>query len=233
MHQTQGEVQQQKVHNERLQFLADSRQSEYEQAIRDKQSLFKEKLDLDRQFQQKTRELDDCLDDRNNARAQIFHLLESGNVKGHLRSLPPIADNEILARQGVVTFNSVEELYEQYMKSLADIRETDRFILELEDTHSKEMHEIMQRESILKENLDQLRVKLDQTRTDLNIQSLAKQVLAREQPQHQPKTITNTVHIQTDINCNDLKTSEDNLKRLQRTLDEKDIEFNRINDQIR
>ena len=94
LHQVQSELQQQKVHNERLQFLADSRLTEYEQAIRDKQSLFKEKLDLDRQWQQKNREFDDCFDDRNNMRAQIFHLLENGNVKGHLRSLPSMMDNE-------------------------------------------------------------------------------------------------------------------------------------------
>lgn len=237
MHQVQSELQQQKVQNERLQFLADSRQNEYEQAIRDKQTLFKEKLELDRQLQHKNRELDDCLDDRNNMRAQIFSLLENGNVKGHLRSLPSMADNEILARQGVVTFNSVEELYEQYMKSLADIRETDRFILELEDTHSKEINEITQRELVLKENLNQLRVKLDQTRTDLNIQSLAKQVLDRDREQHhhhhQPTCLTSSIHIQTEISIHDLKTIEDDFKRLQRISEEKDIEFNRINDQLK
>jgi hypothetical protein len=237
LHQVQSELQQQKVQNERLQFLADSRQNEYEQAIRDKQTLFKEKLELDRQLQQKNREFDDCLDDRNNMRAQIFHLLESGNVKGHLRSLPSMADNEILARQGVVTFNSVEELYEQYMKSLADIRETDRFILELEDTHSKEINEITQRELVLKENLNQLRVKLDQTRTDLNIQSLAKQVLDRDREQHhhhhQPKCLTNSIHIQTEINLYDLRNIEDDFKRLQRISEEKDIEINRFNDQFK
>ncbi len=192
-------------------------------------------MDLDRQLQQKIREFDDCLDDRNNMRAQIFHLLENGNIKGHLRSLPSMIDNEILARQGVVTFNSVEELYEQYMKSLADIRETDRFILELEDTHAKEINEITQREFVLKENLNQLRIKLDQTRTDLNIQSLAKQVLDREYHQyhHQSKMITNTIHTQTDMNFNDLRIIEENLQRLQRISDEKDIELNRINDQIK
>lgn len=166
-------------------------------------------------------------------RAQIFQLLENGNIKGHLRSLSSMMDNEILARQGVVTFNSVEELYEQYMKTLADIRETDRFILELEDTHSKEITEITQREFQLKENLEQLRLKLDQTRTDLNIQSLAKQVLDREQPQNLPKISTNTIHIQTDINLHDFKILEDNLKRLQKILDDKDIEFNRINDHMK
>jgi hypothetical protein len=166
-------------------------------------------------------------------RAQIFHLLENGNIKGHLRSLPSMIDNEILSRQGVVTFNSVEELYEQYMKSLADIRETDRFILELEDTHSKELNEITQREFVLKENLNQLRIKLDQTRTDLNIQSLAKQVLDREQHHYyQPKCLTNSIYIQTEINLNDLKIIEDDLQRLQRISEEKDIELNRINDQI-
>jgi hypothetical protein len=166
-------------------------------------------------------------------RAQLFHLLENGNLKGHLRSLPSMIDNEILARQGVVTFNSVEELYEQYMKTLADIRETDRFILELEETHSKEINDITQRELILKENLDQIRVKLDQTRTDLNIQSLAKQVLDREQHQNLPKTLTNTTHIQTDINFNDLRIIEENLQRLQRSSDEKDLELNRIYDDMK
>ncbi len=184
-------------------------------------------------MQHKIREYDDCLDDRNNMRAQIFHLLENGNIKGHLRSLPSMMDNEILARQGVVTFNSIEELYEQYMKTLADIRETDRFIIELEETHSKEITEITQREYILKENLDQLRLKLDQTRTDLNIQSLAKQVLDREQHHNLPKTLINTIHIQTDINLNDLKIIEDNYKYLQRISDEKDIELNRLNDNIK
>jgi hypothetical protein len=166
-------------------------------------------------------------------RAQLFHLLENGNLKGHLRSLPSMIDNEILARQGVVTFNSVEELYEQYMKTLADIRETDRFILELEETHSKEINDITQRELILKENLDQIRVKLDQTRTDLNIQSLAKQVLDREQHQNLPKTLTNTTQIQTDINFNDLRIIEENLQRLQRSSDEKDLELNRIYDDMK
>ena len=36
MHQTQADLQQLRVQNERLQYLADSRQTEYEQAIRDK-----------------------------------------------------------------------------------------------------------------------------------------------------------------------------------------------------
>lgn len=166
-------------------------------------------------------------------RAQIFHLLENGNIKGHLRSISLMPDNEILARQGVVTFNSVEELYEQYMKCLADIRETDRFILELEDTHGKEMQEITQREMILKENLDQLRMKLDQTRTDLNIQSLAKQVLAREEQFHPPKTSTNIAHIQTDLHLQDLKSMENNLQYLQRNLDEKDLEYRRLKDQMK
>jgi hypothetical protein len=165
-------------------------------------------------------------------RAQIFQLLENGNIKGHLRSLPSMIDNEILVRQGVVTFNSIEELYEQYMKTLADIRETDRFILELEDTHAKEINEITQREFILKENLEQLRLKLDQTRTDLNIQSLAKQVLDREQYQHLPKVLTNTIHIQTEMNLNDLKIIEDNIKYLQRTLNDKEIQLNRVNDNM-
>ena len=163
-------------------------------------------------------------------RAQIFHLLENGNLKGHLRSF----DHEILARQGVVTFNSVEELYEQYMKTLADIRETDRFIVELEETHSKELTEISQREFLLKENFEQLRLKLEQTRTDLNIQSLAKQVLDREQYQHHsPKVSTNTIQLQTDINLNDLKLIEDNLKHLQKVSDEKDIQLQRINDDMK
>ncbi|UJR26686.1 hypothetical protein I4U23_008002 [Adineta vaga] len=233
LHQIQSDLQQFKVQNERLQFLADSRQTEYEQAIRDKQTLFKEKLDLDRQLQQKLREFDDCLDDRNNMRAQIFNLLENGNVKGHLRSLPSMVDNEILVRQGVVTFNSIEELYEQYMKTLADIRETDRFILELEDTHSKEITEITQREFHLKENLEQLRLKLDQTRTDINIQSLAKQVLDREQQQHVPKILTNTTSIQTDFNLYDLKLLEDNVQRLQRILNEKEMELTRMHDNMK
>jgi hypothetical protein len=45
--------------------------------------------------------------------------------------------------------------------------------------------------------------------------------------------ITNTIHTQTDMNFNDLKIIEENLKRLQRISDEKDIELNRINDQIK
>ncbi|CAF3134578.1 unnamed protein product [Rotaria sp. Silwood2] len=233
LHQTQSELQQFKIQNERLKFLADSRLTEYEQAIRDKQTLFKEKLDLDRQLQQKTRDYDDCLDDRNNMRAQIFHLLENGNIKGHLHSLSSMIDNEILIRQGVVTFNSVEELYEQYMKTLADIRETDRFIVELEETHLKEINEISQREYLLKENIEQLRIKLDQTRTDINIQTLAKQVLDRGQNQNLPKTILSTANIQTDINLNDLKHIEDNIKYLQRISDEKDLEINRINDDMK
>jgi hypothetical protein len=163
-------------------------------------------------------------------RAQIFQLLENGNIKGHLRSIPSMIDNEILARQGVVTFNSVEELYEQYMKTLADIRETDRFILELEETHSKELTEITKREFILKENFDQLRLKLDQTKTDLDIQTLAKQILDREQHQNRPNILTNTIQIQTDMNLNDFKILEDNLKYLQKISDEKEMEFNRIND---
>jgi ATP-dependent Lon protease len=166
-------------------------------------------------------------------RAQIFHLLESGNLKGHLRSLPPTIDNEILARQGVVTFNSIEELYEQYMKTLVDIRETDKFIIELEETHSKEITEITQREYILKENFEQLREKLDQTRTDLHIQSLAKQVLDREHHHNIPKVQTTTINIQTDMNLYDLKLVDDNLKRLQRICDEKDMEFNRIMDEMK
>lgn len=166
-------------------------------------------------------------------RAQIFQLLESGNVKGHLRSMSLLPDNELLARQGVVTFNSVEELYEQYMKCLADIRETDRFIQELEDTHSKEMQEISQREMILKENLEELRVKLEQTRTDLNIQSLAKQVLAREEPYHPPKTTTNTSHIQTDLRNEDLQHMEKNVQSLQKNLEEKHLELRRVYDQIK
>lgn len=166
-------------------------------------------------------------------RAQIFHLLENGNVKGHLRSISLMPDNEILARQGVVTFNSVEELYEQYMKCLADIRETDRFILELEDTHGKEMQEITQREIVLKENLDQLRVKLDQTRTDWNIQSLAKQVLAREEQFHPPKTTSNAVQIQTDLQVKDLTTMENHLQHLQRNLDEKDVDYRQVKDQMK
>ena len=44
-------MQQLKVQNDRLQFLADSRQHEYEQAIRDKQALFKEKFGIPRQPQ--------------------------------------------------------------------------------------------------------------------------------------------------------------------------------------
>ncbi|CAF0731746.1 unnamed protein product [Adineta ricciae] len=233
LHQIQSELQQLKVQNERLQFLADSRQTEYEQAIRDKQTLFKEKLDLDRQLQQKLREFDDWLDDRNNMRAQIFNLLENGNVKGHSRSLPPMIDNEILARQGVVTFNSVEELYEQYMKTLADIRETDRFIVELEDNHSKEMTEISQREHLLKENLDQLRSKLDQTRADINIQSLAKQVLDREQQHSTPKAPMATIIMQTDLNVRDLKHIEDNVQQLQRIVNEKEIELSRAHDEMK
>ncbi|CAF1504239.1 unnamed protein product [Rotaria sp. Silwood1] len=232
LHQTQSEIQQLKIQNERLQFLADSRQTEYEQAIRAKQTLFKEKLDLDRQLQQKIREYDDCLDDRNNMRAQIFHLFENGNIKGHLHSFSSMIDNEILIRQGVITFNSIEELYEQYMKTLADIRETDRFILELEETHSKEINEITQRECLLKENIEQLRLKFDQTRTDINIQTLAKQVLDREQNQNLPKVILTTTNIQTDMNLNDLKHIENNIKYLQRISNEKDLEINRINDNM-
>ncbi|CAF0868758.1 unnamed protein product [Rotaria sordida] len=232
LHKTQSDLQQIKIQNERLQFLADNRQTEYEQAIRDKQTLFKEKLELDRQLQQKIREYDDCLDDRNNMRAQIYHLFENGNIKGHLNSLTSMIDNEVLIRQGVITFHSVEELYEQYMKTLVDIRETDRFILELEETHSKEINEITQREYLLKENIEQLHLKLNQTRTDFNIQSLAKQVLDREQNHNLPKIICNTINIQTDMNLNDLKQIEDNIKYLQRISDEKDLELNRINDDM-
>lgn len=166
-------------------------------------------------------------------RAQIFHLLENGNIKGHLRSMSLLPDNELLARQGVVTFNSVEELYEQYMKSLADIRETDRFIVELEDTHNKEIQEITQRENLLKDHLEEFRVKLEQTKTDFNIQSLAKQVLARDEQHHPPKTMTNTVHIQTDIRVEDLHTMENNLQLLQRNLDEKHLELRQVHEQIK
>lgn len=226
-------MQQLRVQNERLKFLADSRQTEYEQAIRDKQSLFKEKIELDKQLQQRQRDYDDCLDDRNNMRAQIFHLLEQGNIKGHLRSLPALPDEEILARQGVVTFNSVEELYEQYMKTLADIRETDRFILELEDTHAKEVKDISQREHLMKENLEQLRLRFDQTRTDLQIQSLAKQVLDREQSHAPPKAITSTVHAQTDVNLHDLKRLEDNLRHSQTLSDDKDTQLNRMHEEMK
>ncbi|CAF4039313.1 unnamed protein product [Rotaria magnacalcarata] len=233
LHQTQSESQQLKIQNERLQFLADNRQHDYEQAIRDKQTLFKEKIELDRQLQQRIRDYDDCLDDRNNMRTQIFHLLENGNVKGHLHSLSSMMDNEVLVRQGVVTFNSVEELYEQYMKTLADIRETDRFINELEEQHTKEMNEITQRECVLKENFEQLRVKLDQASTDYNIQSLAKQVLDREHFHNPKAAIMNTIHMQTDINLNDFKHVEDNVKCLQRISDDKDLELNRINDHVK
>lgn len=164
-------------------------------------------------------------------RAQIFHLLENGNVKGHLNSFSSGIDNDIIVRQGVVTFNSVEELYEQYMKSLADIRETDRFINELEEEHTKELNEITQRECVLKENLEQLRIKLEQTRTDLNIQTLAKQVLDREQSLNPSKASTNANHIQTDMNVNDIKYMENNIKHLQRMVENKDLELNRIYDQ--
>jgi hypothetical protein len=119
------------------------------------------------------------------------------------------------------------------MKTLADIRETDRFIVELEETHSKELTEISQREFQLKENFEQLRLKLDQTRTDINIQSLAKQVLDREQYQNSPKVLTNTTHIQTDINLHDLKSIDENLKYLQTISDEKDLQLHRINDDIK
>lgn len=221
------------MQNERLQFVADNRQSEYEQAIRDKQALFKEKIELDRQLQHKLREFEDILDDRNNMRAQIFNLLENGNVKGQLRGFASSVDSEILARQGVVTFNSVEELYEQYMKTLADIRETDRFIVELEDTHSKELAEITQRELLLKENFEQLRSKLDQTRADVNIQSLAKQVLDREQQQHAPRTPTNSAGMQTDMTVHDLKAMESNVQRLQTFLNDKELDCNRLNDRLK
>lgn len=164
-------------------------------------------------------------------RAQIFHLLENGNVKGHLNSFSSGIDNDIIVRQGVVTFNSVEELYEQYMKSLADIRETDRFINELEEEHTKELNEITQRECVLKENLEQLRIKLEQTRTDLNIQTLAKQVLDREQSLNPSKASTNANHIQTDMTVNDIKYMENNIKHLQRMVENKDLELNRIYDQ--
>lgn len=226
-------MQQIKVQNQRLQFLADSRQSEYEQAIRDKQTLFKEKIDIDRQLQHKIREYDDCLDDRNNMRAQIFHLLENGNVKGHLHTLSSMIDNEIISRQGVVTFSSVEELYEQYMKTLTDIRETDRFIVELEEAHSKELNEIAQRECILKENLEELRSKLQQTQADINIQSLAKQVLDREQSYNHPKVSTNTVHIQTDMTSNDIRSAENNIKHLQRISDDKDLQIRKLDDNMK
>ncbi|CAF3997541.1 unnamed protein product, partial [Rotaria sp. Silwood1] len=118
------------------------------------------------------------------------------------------------------------------MKTLADIRETDRFILELEETHSKEINEITQRECLLKENIEQLRLKFDQTRTDINIQTLAKQVLDREQNQNLPKVILTTTNIQTDMNLNDLKHIENNIKYLQRISNEKDLEINRINDNM-
>ena len=218
------------MQNERLQYLADSRQAEYEQAIRDKQTLFKEKLELDKQLQQKLREFDDCLDDRNNMRAQIFNLLEQGSIKGHLRSMPPMVDNEILARQGVVTFNSVEELYEQYMKTLVDIRETDRFILELEDTHAKELTDISQREYQLKENFEQIRLALEQTKTDLHIQTLAKQVLDREHHLNGPKVPTSIANVQTDIRVYDLTRMDNDLHEWQRISTEKDMHLNRLKD---
>lgn len=230
LHQIQAENQQLKIQNERLQFLADSRQTEYEQAIRDKQNLFKEKLELDRQHQQKLREFDDCLDDRNNMRAQIFHLLEQDNIKGNWRSN---IDQDILVRQGVVTFNSVEELYEQYMKTLADIRETDRFIVELEETHAKEIDQLTQRELVLKENFEQIQMKLEQTKTDFNIQSLAKQVLDREQQDHGPKIQTNVSSCQTDLNFHDLKTNEQTILKLKQISDEKTNELQRINDDFK
>ena len=130
----------------------------------------------------------------------------------------------------MVTFNSVEELYGQYMKTLADIRETDRFILELEETHRKEIDELTQREFLLKENLEQVRLKLEQTRTDFNIQSLAKQVLNREQQQNRS---TISTKIQTDMNLNDVKVIEHDLKRLQRISNEKDLEHSRIHDHMK
>jgi len=219
-----------KVQNERLQFLADSRQTEYEQAIRDKQNLFKEKLELDRQYQQKLREFDDCLDDRNNMRAQIFHLLEHDNLKGNFRSN---IEQDILVRQGVVTFNSVEELYEQYMKTLADIRDTDRFIVELEETHTKEMNELTQRELVLKENFEQIQLKLEQTKTDFHIQSLAKQVLEREQQDHGIQIQTNASSCQTDLNFHDLKANEQTIANLRQSYEEKTSELQRINDDFK
>ena len=222
-----------RVQNERLQFLADNRQNEYEQAIRDKQSLFKEKIELEKQVQQKERELDDCLDDRTNMRAQIFHLLDQGNVKGQLRSLPPIPDDDVFGRQGVVTFQSVDELYEQYMKCLADIRETDRFIVELEETHNKELKEIAQREFLLKENVDELKKLLEQTRTDLNIQTLAKQVLDREHSASPTKPPSRSTALQTELSGKDLQHFETKLQKTQTIVEEKESQLHRLRDEMK
>lgn len=163
-------------------------------------------------------------------RAQIFHLLEQDNLKSNWRSN---IDQDILVRQGVVTFNSVEELYEQYMKTLADIRETDRFIVELEETHAKEIDQLTQRELILKENFEQIQAKLEQTKTDFNIQSLAKQVLEREQQDHGPKIPTNASSCQTDLNIHDLQTNEQTIRHLRQVYEEKTNECKRINDDFK
>ena len=233
IHQLRSDLQQLRVQNDRHKFLAENRQNEYEQAIRDKQTLFKEKNELEKQFQQKQRELDDCLDDRLNMRAQIFHLLEQENVRSHSRSLPTMIDEEVLSRQGVVTFQNFEELYEQYMKTLAEIRETDRFIAELEETHAKELKEITQREFLLKENLEQVRDKLEQTRTDFNIQTLAKQVLDHENQRSLSKPPTNSTQIQTEIDGKQMKIIDENLQHFQKQSNDKDFQINRLDEEIK
>lgn len=229
LHEIQSELQQMRVQNERLQFLAESRQTEYEKSIREKQNVFKEKIELEKELREKQREFDDCLDDRTNMRAQIFHLLEQGNVKGQIRSLPPFPDAEVLGRQGVVTFSSVDELYEQFMKCLADIRETDRFIVELEETHQNELKEISQREFQLKENLDELKKVFEQTRTDLNIEKLAKQVLDREPT----KPTSQSIEIQTEIDTKHLTNLEEKLRQNQKLVEEKTFQINRIGDELK
>lgn len=232
IHQLQSEVQQNRVQNDRFKFLAESRQNEHEQAVRDKQSLFKEKVELEKQLQHKQRELDDCLDDRLNMRAQIFHLLEQDGKSNH-RSFSAVIEDEILGRQGVVTFQNVDELYDQYMKTLADIRETDRFILELEETHGKELKEIAQREFLLKESLDEIRAKFDKTQTDFQIESLAKQVLEREKQFLPKKAAVDVSQTQTDISHRDIQVIEENLHVLQNKSNEKDLRIRQLEDQIR
>jgi hypothetical protein len=163
-------------------------------------------------------------------RAQIFYLLEQNTSKGHSRSLPSIIDDEILARQGVVTFHTIDELYEQYMKSLADIRDTDRFIVELEETHANELKEITQREYHLKESLAQVHLKLDQTRTDCTIQSLAKQVLEREHTMNLSKFDVNTSQTQTDMNLNDIEQLQGHVDRLRVLSDDQRMQIHRMHD---
>ncbi|CAF0783084.1 unnamed protein product [Didymodactylos carnosus] len=226
-----------KTQHERLKIIKERLQFDYEECIKGKQLILKEKNELDKRLHHVQKEFDDCLDDCNNMRSQIYYLFENNCIKGNLPSYDQrFLTDDVSERLGVVTFSTVEELYEQYMKSISEIRETDRLYSELEEKTRQTMNEMEEKNFELKSHLDKLKLKLDETKTDIRIETLAKELMEQQRQRATSATENigsslSTFICQTDLTLSDIKLMESTVKQFEQTTAEIQIERTRTNDQ--